>query len=69
MLQCTISVIKLDYQSLLTELAECSIPTIECNLHRMNAERDRVVALLVVVERHCRAWSTDNLCRECFQLH
>lgn len=38
-------------------------------LHGMNAERGRIVALLVVAKRHCRAWSTDNLCREYFQLH
>lgn len=38
-------------------------------LHRMNAERVRIVVLLVVAKRHCRAWSTDSLCREYFQLH
>lgn len=37
--------------------------------HKMNAERSRVVALVVAVKRHCHAWSTDSLCRECFQLH
>lgn len=52
-----------------TTSAICSLSVLAYNIHKMNAERSRVVALVVAVKRHCHAWSTDSLCRECFQLH